>query len=78
MLNKLSPLDPLLGYFDRVISEGDATKITMLRNIYPMIMAEFGEPFDVKKHKERCIEVGYGSRETVDILWPDPPGTTPL
>lgn len=69
----LDPLDPLRGYFDRVLEEGDKDKINMLRNIYPVVMAEFGEPFDVKKHKERCIEAGYGSREAVNTLWPDEP-----
>lgn len=66
-----NPLDPLTGWFDRMVAEGDEQKLRMLRNIYPVVMGEFGETFDPEKHKERCIAHGYGSRETMDILWPE-------
>lgn len=64
-----NPIDPLVGYYDRVLAEGDNTKIQILRNIHPVVFAEMGEPFNMEQYKEHCLNFGYGSRETLDTLY---------
>lgn len=69
----LDPKDPMKGWFDRLMAEGDTEKLNVLRGLYPTIMSEFGEPWDAEKFKARCVSVGYGSRESLDALYPAQP-----
>lgn len=65
-----NPLDPMVGYYDRVWAEGDAAKIAMHRNIPALIGLEINEPFSIQQYKEHLVTNGYGSRETVEKFWP--------
>jgi hypothetical protein len=64
----LSPVDPMVGWYDRLLAEGDEQKLRMLRNI-PRVIG-----VGLNQYREHCIRFGYGSRETMDILFPEEQG----
>lgn len=70
---KLAPNDPMIGFYDRAIAEGK--HLELYRKIPVVIMAEIGESFDLHAYKAHCVELGYGSQESMDILFPDSPAT---
>lgn len=68
---ELSPDDPLRGWWDRKLAEGDEQTLQMLRNIPAVVAQELEEPFSLTKWKEYCVTYGYGSRETMYTLFPE-------
>lgn len=67
------PIDPMIGYYDRVWAEGDPDKIAMHRNIPALIGYEIHEPFSIEKYKKHLVENSYASQETVEAFWPEKP-----
>lgn len=68
----LSSLDPMRGFYDRLVAEGNAENIRMARNLPHVVLRELGESMTVAEYKKHLIECGYGSRESVDKIWPEP------
>lgn len=61
--NETTSLDPMQGYFDRMLAQGEQEHLTMLRNI-PHIAG-----VDIASYKEHCVSCGYGSRETMNTIF---------
>lgn len=68
----LPPEDPMCGCWDRWLVEADEQKLQVLRSLPAVIHLETGESFSLVQFKEHCISCGYGSRETMETLFPDP------
>lgn len=64
----INPLDPMVGFYDRLLAEGDQKKITMLRNMHFMFQG-YGEEAR-QKIREHAIENGFGTEETMLKLFP--------
>lgn len=69
---QLSPLDPMRGWYDRMLAQG-GEPVLIIRNIPGVILGELGQPYSPRKYREHCLKCGYGSQETLDILFPDEP-----
>lgn len=61
----LNPIDPMRGFYDRMVAKGESLNI--LRNLARVTL---GDLFDEEKYKEHCITCGYGSKEAMDIVFP--------
>lgn len=60
-------IDPMVGWYDRMLAEGDEQKLNTLRNIPTLVGYELST--SIEKYKEHCVLCGYGSRETMDTLF---------
>lgn len=63
----LADNDPLKGYIDRLVQEGNTEKITTLKNFYLLGWEAYG--IDIEKSKQQMIEQGYGSEESINSMF---------
>ena len=64
----LADNDPMKGYYDRV-AQVDDEKQQMLRNLLLFLCGSLEQ--DKQRYRQHCVELGYGTEETMKILLPE-------
>lgn len=64
----LADNDPMKGWYDRVLQEGNTEKITLLKNFLTFCCGEVHKTRE--EYRRHCIENGYGSEQSMLALLP--------
>lgn len=65
--------DPMKGFYDRLVASGDQQRMDIIRNIpiKLLMFMSWNDDITLESYKKHCIECGYGTKETMDILYPE-------